>query len=102
MNAVDRGRSPRLVLAHQDRLARFGFDFLQHLAARGGCEIIVANQESLSPPQELVEDFLASCAPSRVGWMVCAATRRNSQRGGPDRWGPVKVTRIAYSASESG
>ncbi|MFG3302204.1 recombinase family protein [Micromonospora chersina] len=38
---------------------RFGFDFLEHVAARGGCEIVVANQESLSPQQELVEDLLA-------------------------------------------
>ncbi|MFU8855299.1 IS607 family transposase, partial [Micromonospora sp. SL1-18] len=48
-----------LVVAHKDRLARFGFDFLEHLAACGGCEIIVANQEALSPRQELVEDLLA-------------------------------------------
>jgi predicted site-specific integrase-resolvase len=44
----------------KDRLARFGFDLLEHLAARGGCEIVVANQESLSPQQELVEDLLAT------------------------------------------
>ena len=45
--------------AHEDRLARFGFDYLEHVATRNGCEIIVANQESLSPQQELVEDLLA-------------------------------------------
>jgi putative resolvase len=50
---------PVLVVAHQDRLARFGFDYLEHVAARNGCEIIVANQVSLSPQQELVEDLLA-------------------------------------------
>src|SRR3954471_5334123 len=59
MDAVDRGEIAMLVVAHQDRLARFGFDLVEHLAARGGCEIVVANQESLSPQQELVEDFLA-------------------------------------------
>jgi predicted site-specific integrase-resolvase len=59
MDAVDRGEVATLVVAHQDRLARFGFDLLEHLAARGGCEIVVANQESLSPQQELVEDLLA-------------------------------------------
>ncbi|MGW9193056.1 IS607 family transposase [Micromonospora chersina] len=59
MDAVDRGEVATLVVAHQDRLARFGFDLVEHLAARGGCEIVVANQESLSPQQEMVEDLLA-------------------------------------------
>ncbi|MFU8853713.1 IS607 family transposase [Micromonospora sp. SL1-18] len=59
MDAFDRGEVATLVVAHKDRLARFGFDFLEHLAVRGGCEIIVANQEALSPQQELVEDLLA-------------------------------------------
>jgi putative resolvase len=59
MDAVDRGEVATVVVAHRDRLARFGFDFLEHVAARNGCEIIVANQEALSPRRELVEDFLA-------------------------------------------
>ena len=58
MDAVDRGEVATLMLAHEDRLARFGFDFLEHVAARNGCEIIVAKQESLSPQQEPVEDLL--------------------------------------------
>ncbi len=59
MDAVDRGEVATLVVAHKDRLARFGFDYLEHVAVRNGCEIVVANQESLSPQQELVEDLLA-------------------------------------------
>ncbi|MBQ0893662.1 IS607 family transposase [Micromonospora purpureochromogenes] len=59
MDAVDRGEIGTIVVAHWDRLARFGFDFLEHVANRNGCEIVVANQESLSPRQELVEDLLA-------------------------------------------
>ncbi|MGI2909705.1 IS607 family transposase, partial [Tolypothrix sp. VBCCA 56010] len=35
------------------------FEFIQELAISVGCEIIVANQESLSPQQELVEDLMA-------------------------------------------
>jgi putative resolvase len=59
MDAIDRGEVGTVVVAHKDRLARFGFDFLEHVAARNDCEIIVANQETLSPQQELVEDLLA-------------------------------------------
>lgn len=59
MDAVDRGEIATLVVVHKDRLARFGFEFLEHVAARNSCQIVVANQESLSPQQELVEDLLA-------------------------------------------
>ena len=38
---------------------RFGFDLFSHIAAENGCEIVVANQESLSPQQEMVEDLMA-------------------------------------------
>jgi putative resolvase len=44
------------VRTHKDRFARFGFDYLEHIASRAGCEIVVANQQSLSPERELTED----------------------------------------------
>jgi putative resolvase len=59
MDRIEEGRIARLVVAHRDRLARFGFEYLEHVAARHGCEIIVANAESLSPQRELAEDLLA-------------------------------------------
>ncbi|SMD20637.1 Predicted site-specific integrase-resolvase [Kibdelosporangium aridum] len=59
MDAVERGDVAILVIAHKDRLARFGFDYLNHVATKNGCEILVVNQESLSPQQEMVEDLLA-------------------------------------------
>lgn len=59
IDAVDRGEVATLVVAHEDRLARSGFDFLERVAACNGCEVIVANQEAVSPWPELVEDVLA-------------------------------------------
>ena len=59
MDAVESGDVATLVVAHKDRLVRFGFDYIEHVAGRNDCQIIVANQESLSPQQELVEDLLA-------------------------------------------
>ncbi|GAA1398211.1 IS607 family transposase [Catellatospora coxensis] len=59
MDRIEAGELVRLVVAHKDRLARFGFDYIEHVASRHGCEIVVANAESLSPQQELVEDLLA-------------------------------------------
>lgn len=52
------GRIERIVIAHKDRLARFGFDLLTYLADLFGAEIVVLNTESLSPEQELVHDLM--------------------------------------------
>ena len=59
MDRIQRGEIKTLLVAHKDRLMRFGFDLFQHIATENGCEIIVANQESLSPQQERVEDLMA-------------------------------------------
>jgi predicted site-specific integrase-resolvase len=43
-----------LILAHRDRLTRFGFEWFEHFAKSNGCELLVLNQERLSPEQEMV------------------------------------------------
>lgn len=53
------GRVETLVVAHKDRLARFGFDLLDHLCQTHGCKLVVVNIESLSPEQEMIQDMLA-------------------------------------------
>ncbi|MFC8345339.1 IS607 family transposase [Streptomyces sp. NPDC057280] len=58
MDRIEAGEISRLVIAHEDRLARFGFEFIEYLADRHGCEIVSANSELLSPRQELTEDLL--------------------------------------------
>ena len=47
-----------LILAHKDRLTRFGFEWFEHYAKTHGCDILVLNQERLSPEQEMVQDLL--------------------------------------------
>jgi len=47
-----------LVLAHRDRLTRFGFEWFERYAKQKGCEVIVLNQERLSPEQEMVQDLM--------------------------------------------
>ena len=59
MDGIVAGEVKHLIIAHKDRLVRFGFDFVQHLADRHGCKIEVVNQESLSPQEEMTEDLLA-------------------------------------------
>jgi putative resolvase len=58
MDAIGRGELATLVLAHRDRLTRFGFDWFAHHAALNGCELLVLNQERLSPEQEMMQDLM--------------------------------------------
>jgi len=53
------GEISQLYIAHKDRLTRFGFELIDYLAKQNNCEIIIANQEQLSPEQEMIEDLMA-------------------------------------------
>ena len=59
IDGIVKGEIKHLLIAHKDRLVRFGFDLIFHLAKKNGCKIEVVNQESLSPQQEMVEDLLS-------------------------------------------
>lgn len=62
------GNISALVVAHKDRLSRFGFDLIEHLAKINNCNIIVMNMETLSPEQEMIQDMLSivHCFSSRL------------------------------------
>ncbi len=68
MDAIGRGEVKTLILAHEDRLTRFGFEWFEHYARTHGCEILVLNQERLSPEQEMVQDLMTivHCFSSRL------------------------------------
>jgi predicted site-specific integrase-resolvase len=59
LGRVLRGDIGTIVVAHKDRLARFGFDLIEWLCEQFDCKIVVLNQVSLSPHQELVQDIVA-------------------------------------------
>lgn len=55
-----RGDRITVVVAHRDRLCRFGFDLVSWLFERSGGSVLVLNDASVSSPQaELVQDLLA-------------------------------------------
>jgi len=62
------GEVKALVVAHKDRLARFGFPLIKHLCETHDCELLVMNNERLSPEREMVEDVLViiHCFSSRL------------------------------------
>ena len=68
MQMVESGQVRRVIVAHKDRLVRFGFEWFQQFAARHGCTIIVMNNEALSPQEEMVKDLLSIiyCFSSRL------------------------------------
>lgn len=59
IDMIEQGLIRTLVVAHKDRLVRFGFNFFDWFAQKHGCTIIVAGQQHLSPQQEMVEDLMA-------------------------------------------
>ena len=68
MEAVERGEVKALVIAHKDRLVRFGFEWFEALCQRKGCELLILNNDSLSPEQEMVQDLMTivHCFSSRL------------------------------------
>lgn len=68
LGRVMSGTVKRLIVAHKDRLARFGFDLFRWICEQNGCELVVLNETALSPEQEMVEDILAilHCFSSRL------------------------------------
>lgn len=59
VDRIQRGEISKILVAHKDRLMRFGFELFEHIAVENGCEIVVVNQDSLSPQQEIVEDLMS-------------------------------------------
>ena len=59
LGRVLKGDIKLIVVAHKDRLARFGFDLIEWLCEQFDCQIVVLNQDNLSPHQELVADIIA-------------------------------------------
>ena len=53
------GDVEKVVVAHKDRLARFGFDLIEWLCEKHQCNVVVLHNDNLSPNQELVQDIIA-------------------------------------------
>jgi predicted site-specific integrase-resolvase len=68
VDAIVAGEIKRVVIAHQDRLVRFGFALLKHICEQKQTELVVMNTETLSPEQELVQDLITitHCFSSRL------------------------------------
>ncbi|NEP48104.1 MAG: IS607 family transposase [Moorea sp. SIO1G6] len=59
LDRVLSGTCKYIVVAHKDRLCRFGFDLISWLCSKFKTKILVLDEKNLSPEQEMVEDVLA-------------------------------------------
>lgn len=48
-----------IVVAHRDRLCRFGFELVQWICDKSDTKLVVLEQTSLSPTEELIKDLLS-------------------------------------------
>jgi predicted site-specific integrase-resolvase len=56
---VELGQVRRIIIAHRDRLVRFGYEYFEAFCERHHTEIVLINGEAMSPEQELVRDSIA-------------------------------------------
>ena len=68
MDLIAKKSISHVLIAHKDRLARFGYDWFEYFCNMNDCEIIILNIEKLSPEQEMVQDLMTivHCFSSRL------------------------------------
>lgn len=59
LDGLLQGDKLTLVVAHRDRLARFGFELIQYMVEQNGGSIVVLDQTVYSPESELTADILS-------------------------------------------
>jgi len=53
------GKIRRLYISHKDRLIRFGYEWFEQFLKKHACEVIVVNNESMSPQEEMIQDLIS-------------------------------------------
>jgi len=56
---IELGQVRRLIIAYQDRLLRFGYNWFEAFCQRHGTDITIMNGEAFSSEEELVRDLVA-------------------------------------------
>jgi excisionase family DNA binding protein len=56
---VQGGLVNEVVVAHKDRLARFGTELIEWILKRAGARLVVLDQATLSPTEEVTQDLMA-------------------------------------------
>lgn len=59
INEITKGDINKVIIAHKDRLVRFGFELIEELCKENFVEIITIDSENLSPQEEMVNDLMS-------------------------------------------
>ena len=59
IDACVNGEISTIIIVHKDRFIRFGYDWYEKFLKRYGVDIVVVNNEKLSPQEELVQDLIS-------------------------------------------
>lgn len=59
LDRVQNKEIDKIIIAHKDRFIRFGFDWFEKFVNKFGCEIVIVNNKSLSPSEEMIQDLIS-------------------------------------------
>ena len=58
INDSVKGDVKTIIIAHKDRFIRFGYSWFERFLKSNGTEILIVNNEDLSPDEEMVQDLI--------------------------------------------
>lgn len=53
------GKIKRIYISHKDRFIRFGYEWFEKFLKKNACEVIVVNNETMSPQEEMIQDLIS-------------------------------------------
>jgi len=59
LDLVQKREIKTIIISHKDRFARFGYEWFEGFLQKCGVEMVVVNNETLSPQEELVQDLIS-------------------------------------------
>ena len=59
LDLVQKREIKTIIISHKDRFVRFGYEWFEGFLQKCGVEMVVVNNETLSPQEELVQDLIS-------------------------------------------
>jgi len=59
ISSIPQKKVTRVIVAHKDRFVRFGYEWFERFLKENGAELVVVNNDELSPEEELVQDLIS-------------------------------------------
>lgn len=59
INEITTNKISKIVIAHKDRFVRFGFEIIEQLCKENNVDLVIIDDEKLSPQEEMVTDLMS-------------------------------------------